>query len=413
MGARDSEAQLASFFAYSFLIYPATNYLLSPLRHYNTHTPASSSSSSNISWWRGRWRGILYATSFLALIAAGQLFLESAEQGPNFYGSLRATRHTPPDKLKLLYKKRMLETHPDKNSAPTAVEDFRRAKLSYEVLSRPDLRDIYDRLGEHGLHMFAGDVGQGQGRDKDRDKDSSAVRGVDPSVVMVQMLMWAGSGVVMAFVMTLSEPSGEAFAHSVFCVCVILLLELMFVVAAYPLPAWLLPSWSPHDIMSTLRQLYPAAMNASRCICSSLHEDPFVFRVEVMDRLVSTCSAVSKEAIKTVYAWQDRMASFGRNEACASTSVLLNSASQNPVDEALRRVKRKATTNNNSGSATTAYMQNLVDRVVTLDKKKCDPHIMQLQSRHDGEETGLAQLFSLPHLFVYLVLGGAYSYFRA
>mmetsp|Transcript_14835 Transcript_14835/g.24556 ORF Transcript_14835/g.24556 Transcript_14835/m.24556 type:complete len:389 (-) Transcript_14835:190-1356(-) len=388
MGGKDSEGQLVSFFLYSFVVYPVANYLLSPQRQYNRQ--------------HGRWRGIFYTIMFLALITGGQMFMEHLEEGPNFYQSLRATRHTTPAELKVLYKKRMLETHPDKNKSPTAVDDFRRAKLANEVLSNAELRDIYDRLGEHGLRVFAQEQGD----------DGSGVRGVDTSFVLVQMLMWAGSCLVMAFVMTLSEPSGEAFAHSVWGVLMVLLLELIYVVSARPLPAALLPTWSPHDLLTALRRLYPAAMNASRCICSALHEDPFLFRVEVLDRLVAASSAVSQEALKVAFAWQDRVKSVERDVSGAG-GVSRPPVVVSPVEALVGQLK--------GGAGSSARMQRLADRVASLDKRHCATGAMRLQEGGGGRvgaeaapgEGGVASLFSLPHLAVYVALQAAYSYFYA
>ena len=361
------------------------------------------------------------------------MFLENLESGPTFYQSLRATRHTSPGELKRLYKKRMLETHPDKNKSPTAVEDFRRAKLANEVLSHPEMRDIYDRLGEQGLRVFAGGeagVGAGAGAD--------SIRSVDVSYVVTQVLMGAASSLAMAFVMTLSEPSGEAFSHCVLCLLALLLLDLVYVVGGRPLPAMLLPTWSPHDVLSTLHRLFPAVMHACRCICSALHEDPFLYRVEVMDRLVGGgqggqgVAAVTKVAIQAACVLQDRhhhvrptlmdpassssdtesIAVMRKEEAGAGALI----SSSSPVEQALRELRRKVSSSGSSSSAKDSIRGSSGGgdgEGAVLEGGLGVRGAGRGRGRGRSGPEGLVEsFFSLPYLCLYLVLQAAYMQYK-
>ena len=47
--------------------------------------------------------------------------------------------------IKTAYRKRALETHPDRNKKPNATEEFNRCKQAYNTLSDDKLREEYDR----------------------------------------------------------------------------------------------------------------------------------------------------------------------------------------------------------------------------------------------------------------------------
>ena len=47
--------------------------------------------------------------------------------------------------IKTAYRKRALETHPDRNKKPNATEEFNRCKQAYNTLSDDKLREKYDR----------------------------------------------------------------------------------------------------------------------------------------------------------------------------------------------------------------------------------------------------------------------------
>lgn len=168
-----------AFFAYSFFIYPVTNYLISPARPYR------------------RWQGALYAVLFLVLVSVLHLAYENREKGPNHYQVLQIPRGTSDSKLKQKYRQLSLLTHPDKNKAPSAAAEFHRITQAYNVLQDPEKRKVYERLGDAGVKVFA----------------QSAI---DHKYIMIQMLVFYASSAIFAFLMTFSEPSGDALGLSAF-----------------------------------------------------------------------------------------------------------------------------------------------------------------------------------------------------
>jgi molecular chaperone DnaJ len=64
------------------------------------------------------------------------------------YDSLGVKKNASPDEIKKAYRKLVREFHPDKNPGDKAAEDrFKEVQAAYDVLSEPEKRKQYDRLG--------------------------------------------------------------------------------------------------------------------------------------------------------------------------------------------------------------------------------------------------------------------------
>lgn len=110
---------------------------------------------------------------------------------------LNVTRGSTISTLKKAYRHLSLELHPDKNKSPTAEEDFRKVKLAFDSISNLDLRRGYNLLGEAGAKIASKGV-------------------LDMKYIVIQMIVYYGSSLIFAFLMTFSEPSGDALNSSLF-----------------------------------------------------------------------------------------------------------------------------------------------------------------------------------------------------
>jgi DnaJ-class molecular chaperone len=70
-------------------------------------------------------------------------------------------------------------------------------KHAFDVLADAELRDAYDRLGEPGVKVATQGV-------------------IDHKYIVIQMLVSYTSTLILAFLMTFSEPSGDAIGVSLF-----------------------------------------------------------------------------------------------------------------------------------------------------------------------------------------------------
>jgi molecular chaperone DnaJ len=69
----------------------------------------------------------------------------------DYYDLLGVGRHADEGELKRAFRRRARELHPDVSELPDAEERFREVVEAYEVLSRSETRDLYDRFGHAGL----------------------------------------------------------------------------------------------------------------------------------------------------------------------------------------------------------------------------------------------------------------------
>src|SRR5918996_5880476 len=74
-----------------------------------------------------------------------------ATTGRDYYELLGVQRAADDAELKRAFRRKARELHPDVSEAPDSVERFREAVEAYEVLSKSETRELYDRFGHAGL----------------------------------------------------------------------------------------------------------------------------------------------------------------------------------------------------------------------------------------------------------------------
>jgi molecular chaperone DnaJ len=69
----------------------------------------------------------------------------------DYYEVLGVSRGASDKEIKSAFRALARELHPDVSDQPDAEERFREAAEAYEVLSKPETRDLYNRFGHEGL----------------------------------------------------------------------------------------------------------------------------------------------------------------------------------------------------------------------------------------------------------------------
>lgn len=230
----DELSGLSGFFFYVFIVHPCTAWILRPGRF-------------------ERKKSIMYAIAFLAAIAAVKTGLEMQQKGPNHYQLLGVTHESNPLEIKRAYKRLSLQLHPDKNPEPDAVDKFDAVKQAYDTLMDMEFREVYNKFGKEGI---------------------KANKRYDETQFLIELAIFYVSWGMMVFMLTLGKRNGEARNWCFTGMVVMLVVEVtMMTSSTNPMPTWLFPTLTQHEVVWLLHNLFPAFMNGCRSLGSYLFVD--------------------------------------------------------------------------------------------------------------------------------------------
>jgi hypothetical protein len=166
---------------------------------------------------------------------------------------LDVTRDSNPLDIKRAYKRLGLQLHPDKNPSPDAADQFDRVKQAYDVLMDLELRDVYNKFGKEGIAQ---------------NKRYSETQ------FLIEVAIFYVSWAVMAFLLTFGKKSGSARDWTFTGLIVMLVVEVVVMTSqTNPIPSWLFPTMTEHDLVKIMHSLFPAFMNGCRSLGAFLYVD--------------------------------------------------------------------------------------------------------------------------------------------
>jgi DnaJ-domain-containing protein 1 len=141
---------------------PTNNYSENGFASSRTSSSASMNNASSASSTATGADGRGYTAAQVQIVSQ---VLKAKEGGRGAHYRVLGIEQTADDAaIKKAYRKLALKLHPDKNSAPHAVEAFKAVGLAYATLSDSQKRTIYDRYGDEDPDNRGGGMGGMRGR---------------------------------------------------------------------------------------------------------------------------------------------------------------------------------------------------------------------------------------------------------
>lgn len=175
------------------------------------------------------------------------------QQGPNYYSMLGVNRSSNPLEIKRAFKKLSLQLHPDKNPSPDANDQFDAVKQAYDVLMDLEFREVYNKFGAAGI---------------------KANKRFDENSFLLEVAIYYISYGMICFILTLGKRSGEARNWILTGLMSMMVIEVAVMTSqTNPIPDWLAPRLTEHDLVWLMHTLFPAFMNGCRSLGSYLYVD--------------------------------------------------------------------------------------------------------------------------------------------
>jgi hypothetical protein len=219
-------------------------------------------------------KGFLYAVGFLMLMAAITIALQVSENPSNFYSVVGVPRDSSLSEIKKAFRLRSIDLHPDKNPSPTAVAEFSRLRLAFDVLGDADKRILYDLYGEGAI---------------EKERQVLLVE------TLINALSYYGVWSVLTFVLTLNANARDARAWTYAGIVVLFIAEINLQFAGASLPPKFFPFLTIFEFVQLLRAAFPLFVNGARSIGGYYYRDVvtenFMLGIELLksNKVTRTC----------------------------------------------------------------------------------------------------------------------------
>ena len=222
-------------------------------------------------------RGLLYAILFLLATAVAITLLTLQSSPPSYYAVLSVPTTSTTADIRRAYKAAAVRAHPDKNPTPTAAAEFTLLSRAYEVLEKPELRQLYDRFGAQAAEYAT--------------THPSSAAFVSQAMMDAGLfyVMWLGLTYILCF--GRDATLGRNVAWVLLFLTGVAEYELLYSQHFNPL-TWALPYTPVHAKVQFLHALYPSLMHAARLLSQFVFVDHDAIHRQLMQQILLTNAAV-------------------------------------------------------------------------------------------------------------------------